>query len=108
MNLKEAIDIKNSIDKSNKQIEDIIYKMLEEALVDTGYNNSECVREQFVLWENLSSDEFTFIFPFGNIAFDILVKMNNRFKKEGFKLTAIFEHFLQGKKGLEICFVKEE
>ena len=104
--LKEAIEIKNLIEKQDKCILDLIYSMLFNILNEE-YEDLTVLKKQYKLWENLLNDEFTFNYPFGNIEYETLEKINKGFKEEGFEIGSIISNDIyENKKGLEITFKK--
>jgi len=110
MKIKEMIKFKEEAKMSQKKIEDTIYDILLSSFDHNEYiEETEKIREDFILWENIDNGEFVFNYPFGNIDFDELIKINRKFKEEGIKISAIISNDIyKNKKGLDICFVKDD
>ena len=106
MKLKEASELKDKIEKYNKEIEESIYNILYDILRED-YADVIEVKKQYKLWENLLNNEFSFDFPFGNIGYKALEKINSGFKEEGWKISAIISNDIyEKKKGFQITFTK--
>jgi len=88
--LKNALDLKKELQEVDNKVLNIIYSILFDVQeICDEYKNIDELKEQFIIWENLLENEFTINYKFGNINMNLLNKIDERFKKEGFNLYCI-------------------